>query len=68
MQQQQQQQSMQMPMQLQQVETPGTPHGVYAEQEPLLNRSFISPTCPRHGKQAAAAAAAAMAAMEEIQV
>lgn len=48
-------------------DTPGTPRGLYSEQEPLLNRAFISPTCPRHGKQAAAAAAA-MHAMEEIQV
>lgn len=41
---------------------PGTPHGFYAEQEPLLRRSVVSPTCPRHGK------AAGIAAMEEIQV
>lgn len=61
----------QMQMQMQPVlnEAPGTPQGImYPEQEPLLNRSFISPTCPRHGKQAAQAAQAAMAAMEEIQV
>uniref|UniRef100_A0A915IRR1 Carboxylesterase type B domain-containing protein n=1 Tax=Romanomermis culicivorax TaxID=13658 RepID=A0A915IRR1_ROMCU len=51
-------------------------HPFYAEQEPLLRRTMISPTCPRHGKQSSGTGGAGpgqgpqggLVTMEEIQV